>query len=432
MTINEALAQAREINLPDIPEAPKPKVPMAGAACWNSVAGNFVSDLYGKTEASPMSLLLTFLSVLGSGVTEPYAMHEATRHPLTIWSAIIGLSSKSRKGQSLDLTQECFKQSLEGQFSMPIPQSGVTSGEGLIHAIRDPLEDADGNLLLNRKGDPVDAGVTDKRLLLFIREFSTLLHVMGRAGNTTSGLARDAWDGKRLQNLNKNTPEKSTNPHVTIVGHTTPEELRQLLKPLEMANGLGNRFLWVIADRQGFIPSPPIYKPSEGLKSDLKAVIQYARKPDAVTRSPEAEEYWVSIYEELSEESSGYVGSMHARDEAYAMRLSCLFALMRRSYSVEVKDIQAALDILAYNKASLMYQFESTDYDPDILKIITAIDASENRELTRTKIHKVLSSHKSGAHIDSLKSKLLEMKAIAIRMETTSGRDVEIWSRLWL
>jgi hypothetical protein len=427
MTIRDAFAKATEFTLPISIEASKPVMPVANAQVWQSVAGNFVADLHGKTEASPMALLPTFLAVLGGLAINPHAQHEATKHPLLIWPVIIGTSSKARKGQSLDLVMSAFQQSADGYI--PTPQSGITSGEGLIHAIRDAKTDKDGNILLNRNGEPIDEGVQDKRLLLVLPEFATLLQVMGRNGNTTSGNARVAWDGKALQNLNKNSPEKVTKPHITIIAHTTPSELRELYNPREMSNGLGNRFNYFLADRAGKVPSPDIYVPSDGLKADIKKVVQFSTHAQLIQRSAEAEEYWASKYAELSEEASGLVGAMHARDEAYAMRYSCLHALMRCSNTVEIQDIEAALDLIIYNEATLKYQFEATDFDPDIPKLIAAINASPERELSRSEIHKnVFKGHKAASALDDMKLKCVELGAITVRKESTKGNDAEIWS----
>src|SRR5262249_59087664 len=58
---------------------------------------------------------------------------------------------------------------------------GMSSGEGLIHAVRDPVYGM-------RKGveELIDAGVSDKRLLLDEREFFQALTVLKSEGYTLS------------------------------------------------------------------------------------------------------------------------------------------------------------------------------------------------------------------------------------------------------
>ena len=61
-------------------------------------------------------------------------------------------------------------------------QSGLSSGEGVIYAVRDAVEK------VGKGGtvETVDEGVADKRLMLVTEEFVSALSVMERAGNTLS------------------------------------------------------------------------------------------------------------------------------------------------------------------------------------------------------------------------------------------------------
>ena len=117
-------------------------------------------------------------------------------------------------------------------------QSGLSSGEGVIYAVRDAVEKVgkDGTV------ETVDEGVADKRLMLVTEEFVSALSVMERAGNTLSPVLRDAWGTARFQTLTKNSPTKATDSHISIIAHTTDDELRARLTRIEMANGFANRF----------------------------------------------------------------------------------------------------------------------------------------------------------------------------------------------
>jgi hypothetical protein len=67
-------------------------------------------------------------------------------------------------------------------------QTGLASGEGLIHHVRDPLFK-----LVDGEMKEVDRGVIDKRLFIEASEFASVLVIMGRPGNTLSPVIRDAW-----------------------------------------------------------------------------------------------------------------------------------------------------------------------------------------------------------------------------------------------
>ena len=127
-------------------------------------------------------------------------------------------------------------------------QSGLSSGEGLIWAVRDAIFKTERvkekGVVCDYQEVKVDAGVTDKRLLVIESEFASTLKVMAREGNTLSATIRQAWDSGDLRILNKNSPARSTGAHISIVGHITADELKRCLDSTEAANGFANRFLW--------------------------------------------------------------------------------------------------------------------------------------------------------------------------------------------
>jgi len=62
-------------------------------------------------------------------------------------------------------------------------------------------------------------------------EFFGALQVMRREGNTLSVVLRDAWDRDFLASMTKNSPGRSTNPHISIIGNITKEELLRGMPP---------------------------------------------------------------------------------------------------------------------------------------------------------------------------------------------------------
>ena len=80
-------------------------------------------------------------------------------------------------------------------------RSGLSSGEGLIWAVRDPIEKQQPIKQHGRVIDyqlvVEDPGITDKRLLVTEAEFASTLRVLDD-GNTLSALLRQAWDGQDL------------------------------------------------------------------------------------------------------------------------------------------------------------------------------------------------------------------------------------------
>ena len=85
----------------------------------------------------------------------------------------MGDTSKGRKGSSRSRVEQLFEMADVAWVNGHIV-SGLSSGEGLIYAVRDPDDRRD------KEGDLVDPGVIDKRLLVVEEEFCTVLKRMAR------------------------------------------------------------------------------------------------------------------------------------------------------------------------------------------------------------------------------------------------------------
>jgi hypothetical protein len=166
---------------------PKP----AKKEAWQGPAGELVQALEAQTEADPhavLSILLTgFGNLIGRG---PHAMVGRTRHALNLFTMNVGTTATSRKGTARSEADHALK---EIDPTWPRPANGLSSGEGLIEAVRDPVK---GVTLQSKKAfhkpklKVVDPGVTDKRLLVFESEFSSVLHRMRRDGNSLSSVVQ--------------------------------------------------------------------------------------------------------------------------------------------------------------------------------------------------------------------------------------------------
>ena len=77
----------------------------------------------------------------------------------------------------------------------------------------------------NKDGEEVvvDPGATDKRLLVVEEEFSAVLRVAGRDGNTLSEVIRRAWDVRDLRVMTRKCPLRASGAHISILGHITME-----------------------------------------------------------------------------------------------------------------------------------------------------------------------------------------------------------------
>jgi hypothetical protein len=411
----EALTTLLETEETEMRHAAGPQwpAPIADAA-FIGPAGEFVKIVEPHTEADPAGLLLQALTGLGCMMgRNAYFRAEADRHYPNLFVALVGNTSHGRKGTSFGRVAASIE-SVDENFTKSNIKGGLSSGEGLIWHVRDPQDD--------------DPGVTDKRLLVYEPEFSSPLRVMGRDGNTLSAQMRQAWDSGTLRILTKNSPVQSTNSHISLVSHITSPELLRYLNSTEMANGFGNRFLWACVRRSQLLPEGGSLQPDalNGMIEQVRAAVTFAKTTQEIKRDPEAREMWLSVYQALTADRPGLLGSILARSEAQTMRLALVYALLDCSPLIRRRHLEAALAVMDYVTASAKWIFGDLYGEPDADKILEALRESPDG-LTRTEINALFARHKSQVQIE-VALKTLEREQLAnYRPETTGGRSAERW-----
>jgi hypothetical protein len=134
-------------------------------------------------------------------------MVEGDRHFAVIDLLLAGETAKARKGTSTGRIRQIFK-IVDGEWESTRVKTGLSSGEGLINEVRDPVKDG---------AKVIDPGIEDKRLLVFESEFAGALTMMRRPGSVLSRVIRDAWDCRDLATLTKNNPTRATGPHTAAL-----------------------------------------------------------------------------------------------------------------------------------------------------------------------------------------------------------------------
>jgi hypothetical protein len=410
-----------------------PRKPVEGPAAWpelnpaalTGLAGHIVDTIAPYSEADPVAILMHTLVSVGNLVGPgPHARVEQDPHPARLFAVAVGRTGKGRKGLSWS-TPRALVRSVDATW--PIA-SGLSSGEGLIFHVRDAEEGVDS---MGDESKGLDPGVTDKRLLVMETEFATVLARMGRDGNTLSSVLRDVWDHGDLRTLTKNSPLKASGAHVSLMAHITEEELRRLLTDISMANGFGNRILWVCVRRAQLLPDGAGVEELRlaPLVRELQGVVDAARQIGRMIRDPEAAATWRGVYADLSRERDGLVGALLGRAEAQALRLSCLYAVLDRSPVIQPAHLEAALAVWAYCEASVLYLFGGRLGNPIADAVLDTLRHSGR--LTRTQIRDLFGRHKNTEQIQEALS-MLERANLAKRgSRGTGGRPEEFWEPVW-
>ena len=344
---------------------------------------------------------------------------------------MVGETSKGRKGTSWGYIRNLFK-SIDEKFETRV-QEGLSSGEGLIWAVRDkiikktPIKEK--GRIVDYEDQVVDEGIEDKRLLVLETEFASTLRVLEREGNMLSAVIRRAWDSGNLQTLTKNSPALATGAHVSIIGHITREELLRYLNDIEQANGFGNRFLWFCVKRSKMLPhGSNIDSVDFSLTVEkLKKAVTFASSIEEIKWAKETETIWEKVYPSLSEGKPGLFGGITARAEAYVVRLSCVYALLDLSLVIKPQHIAAALAVWDYVEESVKYIFQNRTGDPIANKIFKALQEAEDKSMSRTEIRDLFGRNQKAERL-TVALEILQVNGLAKKeVVSTEGRSQEVW-----
>jgi hypothetical protein len=405
-----------------------------GHAAFYGLAGEIVRRIEPHTEADPMALLIQFLAAFGNILGhDHYFVADGARHFLILYIVLVGLSSKGRKGTSLNHIANLMER-VAAEWRRNRICNGLSSGEGLIWAVRDPVEETKP---IREKGRHTgeyetylaDQGESDKRLLVIESEFANVLKVMAREGNTLSPIIRLAWDSGDLRIMTKNSPARATGAHISIIGHITRDELRRLLTQTESANGFANRFCWLAVKRSKRLPDGgAIHTVNfDDIVAELEEVINFAEDFTEIERDPEARKLWHAIYPTLSEGKPGMAGAVTGRAEAQVTRISAIYALLDKSRLVRREHLEAAIALWEYCEQSARWIFGTSTGDRNADKILRALRHAP-KGMTKTEISAyVFNRHASSAELDEALRLLNGLKMANSKIEASRGAPIQRW-----
>ena len=439
---SEAYNQRRLTTPHPLPAEPDNSGDEAGEACnaipwpdnphraaFHGLAGDVARGFDPYTEADKTATLISFLVAIGNVINRTaYFVVSGTHHYSNLFVGLVGRTAGGRKGTSWGLIKALFE-AVDEDWSKNRNANGLSSGEGLVYQVRDPLYG------INKKGEEVlrDAGEPDKRLLIIESELARALQVMKREGNTLSAVLREAWDGPAvLRSLTKNDNTRASLPHISIVGHITREELRRDLEEKSFTNGLANRFLWICVRRSKLLPegSEEYLAVINELAERLSSVMEWAKdESHHINFSDDARSKWQNVYPILSREKPGVLGFVTARAEAQVRRLAVLYAVLDCSETIELPHLHAALALFEYCEKSAAYIFggEAQVNDPDEVKILEYLRT--HNECTQTEMNNNVFKKRNTTRMREALENLSGRGQIGCRTIQTTGsvRATKIW-----
>jgi hypothetical protein len=363
-----------------IPEWPDPP----GDAALHGLAGEVVRPIGLCTEADPIGLLLSFVVGFGNAVGPGLSvLADGHYHHANEYAVTVGDTSRARKGTAWRRVRPVLAHA-DSSWADDRITGGLSSGEGLIWEVRDPIVGTD-----KKTDQPVvtDPGVRDKRVLVVEQEFGNVLRVLAREGNTLSAVLRLGWDGDNLRTMTKNSPARATGPHVSLVGHVTAEELARYLSHVEVFNGLGNRILWGCVRRSKSLPFGGSIDDREiaRLGNRVASALHHTRTLGSMDWSSSGRKLWEAEYDALTESRPGLWGAITARAEAHVLRLAMIFAALDRAGEIADTHVLAGIELWRYCDRSAAYLFGGSVGDRDADAILAALRARTGG-MTRTEI----------------------------------------------
>jgi hypothetical protein len=399
---------------------------------YHGLAGELVGIIEPHTEADNAAILVQILIAFGNAIgRSAHFIIESDRHALNLYGILVGETARGRKGTSWGRVRQLFEKGVPDWTGERV-QGGLSSGEGLVWAVRDAIEKQDAikdkGRIIEYQTITVDHGVEDKRLLVLETEFASVLRMLERDGNTLSAIVRQAWDNGHLRVMTKNSPAKASGAHISIIGHITVDELRRHLKQTETANGFANRFLFTCVRRSKLLPEGGALQEQTLLPfiERLTAAIRFAGCVGEITVDEGARQLWREVYEELSDEKPGLLGAVTSRADPQVKRLAAIFALLDLSIVIKVDHLLAARAVWRYCEQSANYIFGTGLGDLSADRILQALRGSPHG-LTRTELRDLFGRNKRGSDIEQALSRLNELGFVRKLLEETGVRPAERW-----
>jgi hypothetical protein len=407
---------------------------------FHGLAGEVARAFVGYTEGAPAAILIQFLVYAGAMFGRcRYVLVEGSKHFPNLMVLVLGRTASGRKGISHSRARQVIT-ATDPLFVSKNVKKGLSTGEGLIHVVRDARIEWDEE---KKCEVVVDKGVDDKRVVFYEPEFASLLKRAERSGNSVTEIMRDAFDGDILSTQTRANPLTATGAHIAGIFHITPKELEKRLASVDLVNGFINRMTFVGAARVCRLPFGGDNMPDgvvQKLGAKLMRAIEAAdgRHPDnivmgkkpppppRVDMTPAARALWEKAYVKLTAPRSGLLEDVLARNAAQTLRYALIYTLLDEAEQMDVAHLKAGLAICEYSEKTAKIVFGDKLGDSVADEILEGLRASP-AGMSRTEIFNSFDRHTSRDRITNALRLLFTKKLARMESKKTAGRPVEMW-----
>jgi hypothetical protein len=415
----------------------RPLPPMHEAALYGTL-GRAARVLSAHTQADVIALLHMIVAWFGNVVGfRPFTqVHNSPPHRANIGVVAVGRTGTGRKTTAWFAVRDFLSMPFEALLARHQTwtawswdenvTANVKSGEYVVHMIRDEITTAAGHVS--------DAGIFDKRKLVYEPEFSRLLKDKGKEGNTLSEIHRQTHDETTLHNGAKTSPEKATAQHVSWVCTSTQRDIEAHLAPDDLSNGFANRDMFCIAARSAQTDTGDARAAMSPVVSALFDALLASDPYDTgwdgfVPFTPEALAYWDSIANGFDPVlvTDDLVGDMEVRFGFHVLKLALIEALANGSRVIELEHLVPALAIRHHGIGAIEYLFRSV-VGANGSKVLEKMHDHSERRITATEVRDLFSRNLLKRGQVALMDGLVRQGLIRrVEVKVAAGRPPTAW-----
>ncbi len=377
--------------------------PQPSTRVFYGPAGEASLAVSGYTEADPVGVLGCLLAesaaLLGRGWV---SWCSGQRIECRLFVVLVGPTSNGRKGTAGGVAREIM--SAVGDLPSGLYEHGFASGEALIENL---------------------AGRDDGRVLVEEPELASVLTAGNRDGSILSATLRTLWDGQRVAHRRAGSEMVAEDPHVCLIGHITPEELRAKLRGVDRSNGYANRLFPLAVHRRQRLTwfGPPgaasIVDQPEVAEHVAKLRVTLARAggPVEVPFSKSGQDAWWAYYSGVGETME-----VSARRDAHLLRVALLHAVLEGAPSINAEHLHAASALVDYVDKTWRWALGAELLSPAAARVLERLEEAGAAGIGRTVLHRSFSNHMTATELDAAVVELVDHSLAVEEQRPTGGR----------